>query len=541
MKEERLRLMKISLCLLLLAANFLSGFSQIGQKRLALVIGNGNYLNSVLANPENDARSMKYSLQKVGFEVLEYENLSQSQMKKVMDEFGERLKNFEVGLFFYAGHGIQAKGYNYLIPVDASLKSEEQVEYDCVQADRILALMEASGAKINIMILDACRNNPFERSWTRSATGRGLAFMNAPRGSLIAYSTSPGSMASDGSGSNSIYTSALLESIQIPNITILQMFQNVRSIVINKSNKQQIPWESTSLEGDLYLLNSSLNTNETTIGEIKPLIRYGSIELTTEITGSLFLDGKYLGEIQANNVVPISKIPIGNHLIEIKGGEYWNLSSEVTENSVVSVTSKSDLPDSKLNTSYAGDFIDLRDNRSYNWIKIGDLIWMKNNLNYKTTTGNWCYNDDPQNCDLYGTFYKWDIAKNACPVGWRLPTAKELIGLFIPYGKISYAGDDDKNEEVIYSSIFGTYAPESTSITFENITSDKDLNIVILDEVESGNSRTMFWSSDTKNDRAYAIFFRKAGKYVSYNGVHFSSYPKSFLGQVRCVKSQIVN
>ncbi len=222
------------------------------QKRLALVIGNGNYLGSTLANPENDARAMRDVLLQFGFDVLEYENLTQSQMKKAMDEFGEKLKNYDAGLFFYAGHGIQSNGYNYLIPVDASLKSEEQVEYDCVQADRILALMEGSGSKVNIIILDACRNNPFERSWTRSATGKGLAFMNAPSGSLIAYATAPGSTASDGAGGNGLYTSAILESIRIPDINILQIFQNVRSIVSGKSEGKQIPWESTSLTGDFY-------------------------------------------------------------------------------------------------------------------------------------------------------------------------------------------------------------------------------------------------------------------------------------------------
>jgi uncharacterized caspase-like protein len=195
---------------------------------------------------------MKAALEQYGFEVVKYENLNQIQMKKAMDEFGEKLKKYDVGLFFYAGHGIQSKGYNYLIPVDADLRSEEQVEYDCVQADRILGLMEASGAKVNILILDACRNNPFERSWTRSSSGRGLAYMNAPQGTLIAYATAPGSTASDGSGKNGLYTSAILESIKIPDITIIQMFQNVRSKVSQVSNKQQIPWESTSLTGDFY-------------------------------------------------------------------------------------------------------------------------------------------------------------------------------------------------------------------------------------------------------------------------------------------------
>ena len=237
-------------------------------KRIALVIGNGNYIGSILANPENDARSLNEVLMKFGFVVYLYENLTQSQMKKAIDDFGLRLKGNDIGLFFYAGHGIQAKGYNYLVPVDAQLKTEEQVEYDCVRADRVLSLMETSGTKVNIIILDACRNNPFERSWTRSATGRGLAFMDAPSGTLIAYSTAPGNTASDGSGKNSPYTAAVLESIQIPNITIIQMFQNVRNIVSQRTNKQQIPWESTSLTGDFYF-NSAGVINAELMSDIK--------------------------------------------------------------------------------------------------------------------------------------------------------------------------------------------------------------------------------------------------------------------------------
>jgi hypothetical protein len=223
------------------------------EKRLALIIGNSKYEHcGVLINPANDALSMKKALTEVGFEVQEYYNLSQREMKKAIDDFGLKLKGYNVGLFFYAGHGIQANGNNFLIPVDANLINERQIEYDCVQANRVLSFMENSGAEVNIVILDACRNNPFERSWDRSASSKGLAFMDAPAGTLIAYATAPGSTASDGSGKNGLYTSAILESIQIPNITALQMFQNVRSVVSEKSGSRQIPWESTSLIGDFY-------------------------------------------------------------------------------------------------------------------------------------------------------------------------------------------------------------------------------------------------------------------------------------------------
>ena len=230
------------------------------EKRLALVIGNSAYEHGgELPNPINDAFAMKQALTDVGFEVLEYFNLDEGELKKAIDEFGLKLRNYDVGLFFYAGHGIQANGENYLIPVEANLMSEQQVEYDCVEAARVLAHMDASGASVNIVILDACRNNPFERSWSRSTSGQGLAFMDAPTGTLIAYATAPGSTASDGTGRNGLYTEAILESIKIPGITILQVFQNVRSLVTERSNSQQTPWESTSLIGDFYFHESTEN------------------------------------------------------------------------------------------------------------------------------------------------------------------------------------------------------------------------------------------------------------------------------------------
>ena len=222
------------------------------KRRVALVIGNANYPMSILANPVNDAIDIEALLKSSGFQVKRYSDLDQMAMKRVIDEFGNSLNNAEVGLFFYAGHGIQANGRNYLIPVDASLKTENDVEYNCVDAGRILARMEDAGTKTNIVILDACRDNPFERSWSRKSTGQGLAFMDAPMGSLIAYSTAPGKTASDGYYRNSPYTSALIQYMKIPNVKIEDFFKMVRVSVREKTKGQQIPWESTSLEGDFY-------------------------------------------------------------------------------------------------------------------------------------------------------------------------------------------------------------------------------------------------------------------------------------------------
>lgn len=223
------------------------------KNRIALVIGNENYENNLpLYNPINDANAMEKALIDAGFIVLKYTDLDKKSLKTAIDNFGVKLINYDIGLFFYAGHGIQYNGLNYLIPIDAHLKSESDVTYECVEAQRILELMEKANNTTNIVILDACRNNPFAKSWTRNTATQGLAFMNAPSGSIIAFATSPGKTAFDGSGNNGLYTSALLKYIQFPNIKIEDVFKRVRSLVREKSKGEQIPWENTSLEGDFY-------------------------------------------------------------------------------------------------------------------------------------------------------------------------------------------------------------------------------------------------------------------------------------------------
>jgi uncharacterized caspase-like protein len=224
------------------------------EKRLALIIGNGKYEKSPLKNPVNDARSMEKSLKSLGFDVLKHEDLNLESMKKAIDEFGTKLKTekYEVALFFYAGHGLQVKGNNYLIPTAASVDTEQDAEHKCVDAARVLAKMEGAGSRINIVILDADRNNPFERNWSRSTRGNGLTMMDAPVGSIVCYSTSPGKTASDGEGNNRLYTEELLKHINTPGLALTEVFERVRIGVINKSNGQQVPWETSSLIGDFY-------------------------------------------------------------------------------------------------------------------------------------------------------------------------------------------------------------------------------------------------------------------------------------------------
>jgi hypothetical protein len=229
-------------------------------RRVALVIGNSAYKDSPLLNPVNDARAIAQALRRFGFEVIHGEDLSQNDMKRNIRAFGEKIRNGGVGLFYYAGHGIQIRGSNYLIPVGATIASEEEVEYESVDVGLVLAQMETARNQLNIVILDACRNNPFARSF-RSAQ-RGLASIDAPGGTLIAYATAPGSVASDGAERNGLYTQQLLKYMLIPELSIEQVFKQVRVAVRSQSQGKQIPWESSSLERDFYFSSSNLTAPE---------------------------------------------------------------------------------------------------------------------------------------------------------------------------------------------------------------------------------------------------------------------------------------
>src|SRR5215475_6624622 len=195
-------------------------------KRVALVIGNAAYKSSPLSNPVNDARDMARVLRELGFEVIYKENASQTDMKSSIREFGASIRASDVALFYYAGHGAQVKGENYLIPVNAVITKEEEVEYESVNAGFVLAQMANAQNKLNIVILDACRNNPFARSFRSAASG--LAQMNAPAGTIIAYATEPGSVAADGAGRNGLYTEELLKAMRAPGLKIEDVFKRVR-------------------------------------------------------------------------------------------------------------------------------------------------------------------------------------------------------------------------------------------------------------------------------------------------------------------------
>lgn len=222
------------------------------EPRTALVIGNGAYPEAPLKNPVNDARDMAAKLRDLGFQTIERLDADRQSMRLALREFEQRLRQQRgVGLFYYAGHGVQLKGQNYLIPVGADIRQEFEVPDEAVDAEAVLRAMESAGNELNIVILDACRNNPFVRSY--GAGGRGLARMDGPAGTFIAYATAPGAISQDGGeGRNSPYTRGLLTAMSTPGLSLEQIFKQVLVAVEKETGGAQIPWVASSLRGDFF-------------------------------------------------------------------------------------------------------------------------------------------------------------------------------------------------------------------------------------------------------------------------------------------------
>ncbi|MCO6184647.1 caspase family protein [Rhizobium sp. L1K21] len=222
--------------------------------RIALVVGNSDYKNtSQLTNPKNDAALMAGTLEQSGFAVTKLIDADYRTMKKALLDFGRQMRDeeTEASLFYYAGHGVQIKGENYLVPVDATITSEDEVDLETINVNSFLQVMNSSQSRINIVILDACRNNPFARSFR--AVSRGLAPVQAPKGTWIAYATAPGDVASDGSGGNSPYTLSLTQAInEGAGEPIETVFKRARQRVLQLTEEEQVPWETSSITGDFY-------------------------------------------------------------------------------------------------------------------------------------------------------------------------------------------------------------------------------------------------------------------------------------------------
>jgi len=228
------------------------------EQRVALVIGNSSYQNAMqLTNPGNDAQSMAQLLNQAGFEVIAATDLTQNDMIKVVQDFSAKVAARgpnTVAMVYYAGHGVQLEGENYLIPIDAKISSPSELVNDSVRLVDVMATLEAIPSRVRIVVLDACRNNPFP---SVVDAGRGLAIVDAPNGSIVGYSTAPGTEAQDGIDGHSPYTSAFLRLAREPNLPIEKLFKRVRLEVNHSTEGEQTPWESSSLTSEFYFFGDT--------------------------------------------------------------------------------------------------------------------------------------------------------------------------------------------------------------------------------------------------------------------------------------------
>lgn len=232
------------------------GVPSFAAERVALVIGNSAYKKMpALNNPKNDAVLMASTLRNLGFDVMTSIDADRTGISRAIRRFGKTLRaggKDTVGLFYFAGHGVQSRGVNYLIPIGVSIDDEADLSIEAISASDVLNQMEAAGNTLNLIILDACRNNPFKGAM-RSAS-RGLARIQAASGSLIAFAAAPGQVAADGTGANSPYTMALVAAMQQPGLSVEQVFKRTRVRVEKQTSSRQTPWEQSSLKGDFYFV-----------------------------------------------------------------------------------------------------------------------------------------------------------------------------------------------------------------------------------------------------------------------------------------------
>ncbi len=233
--------------LMLLAAGAAPALSE---RRVALVVGNNAYEVAPLDNPVNDANAVAQTLESAGFEVTKLLDATQRDLNLAIINFGNSLTKDAIGLFYYAGHGVQVRGRNYMIPIGAAIEVEDHVEVEGVDLAKVLGRMGGARNRLNIVIMDSCRDNPFKETF-RFAT-QGLAETPAPPGTYISYAAAPGQVAFDGTGSNSIYTGALVNAIKQPGKKIEEVFKVLRTKVRQVTEGAQVPWTSSSLTEEFY-------------------------------------------------------------------------------------------------------------------------------------------------------------------------------------------------------------------------------------------------------------------------------------------------
>ena len=281
------------------------------ERRVALVIGNAAYQNTApLTNPINDAQDMARVLKDLQFQVILKTNATLDTMAAALFTFGEQLKGGGVGLFYYSGHGLQVKGEHYLIPVDANIVREDDIKRKTINARDVLDKMDEAKSHLNLVFLDACRNNPFPRSVR--AVSRELVGMNAPTGTLLVFATNPDNVASDGTGRNGVYTKHLLQYITQPGLEVGMLLRRVRTAVKDETGGQQVPWENGSIEGEFYF------TGMSGVPAVTPLVSSPSVPSPS--TGTQVAVGIYPQQPQAPPATIVGND--GAEMVLVPAGEF---------------------------------------------------------------------------------------------------------------------------------------------------------------------------------------------------------------------------
>lgn len=276
------------------------------QERVALVIGNGNYAHTgALPNPANDAHEVAAALRVMGFDVLQGADLDRNGMERLIRDFLRKVSAAKVALLFYAGHGMQIDGRNYLVPVDAKLETTTDLNFETIELDRLLDSLN-DRQRATVVILDACRDNPLARSFAgklgaarSGAVGTGLAaYANPGTGTLIAFATAPGKVALDGDGRNSPFTLSLTKHLRTPGLEVRQLLTRVRRDVADATGGRQVPWDNSSLLGDVFLAGGS---SETTARPTPPVERQKTAVVQMPVLREVAKPGRYV-IFQSSNV-----------------------------------------------------------------------------------------------------------------------------------------------------------------------------------------------------------------------------------------------
>ena len=302
-------------------------------KRIALVIGNAAYTKAKpLANPANDATDMAAALKLLGFEVISGTNQNKRQMETLIRDFGSKLASGGIGLFYYAGHGLQVNGENYLVPIDADIPQEDEVKYAAVPIGLVLDKMTSAKNDLNIVILDACRNNPFARSWRGYrdvGNNDGLAKISPPTGTFVLYATEPGKTASDGAGRNGLFTESLLKQIKKPSVEYYQMVRALSVDVYQKSKGQQLPWNEGNSLSEFYFnpiqaaVNPVTNTPIRNENAVVPKPTPLPTPTPVSVAKSFDAEGIYWSEISRRDTrsgyeLYLAEYPTGKYAAEAK-------------------------------------------------------------------------------------------------------------------------------------------------------------------------------------------------------------------------------